>query len=474
MTKAKVLSMKTVNDSKVEISEISDGLENLIAELGTGQDKRSQGRFVNTKQLSLGGERSELDALYQTMWVAGKVVDIIPNDMSREWRSLDGEITPEQLRKFEEEETRLDVDGAFNFANKWARLYGTGYIVLSVDDGQTPDKPLNLNAIKKGGLQHIKVLDRHQLQHQGVINNNPLDANFGLPEFYTPIETSIRIHHSRVLRFEGVEIPHQKFRENNYNSNSVLDRLYDPMLDFNTATSASSSMIYETNVDIIKVDGFMQMLQSAEGEALLRKRITLANQLKSFNNALVMDTKEDHQMKSNTFAGLPDLIDRFSQILSAASDIPATRLLGNSASGLNATGEGDLKNYYDSVKSMQNKNYKPKLSYLDQIIAASLGFSEDVDLSFDFNSLFQLSDTEQADVDLKNAQRDDIYLNQSVVPVSVVAKDLKQNKVYTNIDDDYILELEKFENEEPDIDEGFEVNEPDDDKTLKDVFGVIN
>lgn len=473
MSEKKVITMRNVNDTPVTISPVNDGLENLVAQLGTAQDKRHNGKFVNNKRLSLEANRHEIDALYQTDWLAAKLVDIVPNDMTREWREFHGDIDPEQVRMLEKDEKRVDVVGAFNFANKWARLYGTAFIVLAVDDGQTPDKPINIARIKKGGLQHIKVIDRHRMHHQGSIITNPLDRNFGFPEFYTPVETSLRIHHSRVLRFDGVMLPFDLFRENNYNSNSILDRVYESILNFNTASNSAASMIYETNVDIVKLDNLMQHLQTADGESLVRKRITLMNQLKSFNNALILDSKEGFETKNNTFAGLPDLIDRFSQILSAAGDIPATRLLGSSASGMNATGEGDLKNYYDNVSSMQEKDYTPKLDYFDQIMAANLGIGPDADLSYEFKSLFQLSDTEQAAVDLQNAQRDDIYLNQSVITTSMVAKDLKQSKTYTNISDEYIAELEEFENEEiENVENAFAAEQLEENKTLSDVFGV--
>ena len=211
-------------------------------------------------------------------------------------------------------------------------------------------------------------------------------------------------------------------------------------------------MIYETNVDIMKVKGLMNYLQTAEGEKLIRKRFALAGVLKSFNNMMLLDTEEEFQNKTNTFSGLPDLIDRFSQILSAATDIPATRLLGSSASGMNATGEGDLKNYYDMIRSKQNFTYKPQLDYFDQIMIMSLRLKPEDDYKYKFNSLFQLSDKEQADLDYTKSQRDQIYLDRDVVSPSIVAKDLQQADTYTNLDDDYIKELEDAEDEEELID----------------------
>lgn len=440
-----------MTDKKAKILDkddegIQDGLENIIANLGTDKDKRSQSRFVNKKMLSIDGSQEELNAMYRTDWLGGKVVDIIPNDMTREWRDFTGDIKPETVKLLEGEENRLALSEAFNEAHKWARLYGTAFIIMNVDDGQLPDKPLKFEAIKKGGLKHIKVIDRHRLSNAEVVPTaDPLNINFGMPEWYRFNETSVKIHHTRVIRFDGVKLPFDDFRKNNYYSDSVLARLYDALTNLSTVTDSAASMVYESNVDVMKVKGLMQYLQTADGEKNLRKRFALAGMLKSFNNMMLLDSEEDWESKTNAFAGLPDLIDRYAQIITAASDVPATRLLGSSASGLNATGEGDLKNYYDKIRADQNKEYKPRLDVFDQIMAKSLGLGDDTDLTYEWNSLFQMTPVEQAALELSNAQRDQIYINNGVVTEEIVAKELQQEGVYTNITEEYIKELEDLE-----------------------------
>lgn len=434
-------------EAKILDEEFKDGLENLIANLGTGLDKRAASKFVNTKRLSADGNQQELNALYRTDWLAGKVVDIIPNDMTREWRSFIGDIEPEIIKQLEQEEDRLQLAATFNEAHKWARLYGTALIVMSIDDGQDPHMPLKIDSIKKGGLRHIKVVDRHRVSNAEVVPiNDPLHKNFGLPEFYRFNETSVRIHHSRILRFDGVKLPFDEFRRNNYYSDSVLDRLYDALTNISTVTDSSASMVYETNVDVLKIKGLMNYLQTAEGEKLLRKRFALAGMLKSFNNMMLLDSEEDWDTKTNTFSGLPDLIDRFAQVITAASDVPATRLLGSSASGLNATGEGDLKNYYDKIRSDQKIIYKPLLDYFDEIMFKSMGI-DGADLSYEFNSLFQMTPKEIADIELVNAQRDALYLDRDIITEEIVAQELMEEGTYTNIDEAFIKELKDLEDD---------------------------
>ena len=434
---------------------LKDSLENLVAELGTNQDKRSHSTFVNSKRLSADGNQVELNALYRTDWLAGKVVDIIPDDMTREWRYFSGDIEPETVGALVEEEERLGLSDSFNQAHKWARLYGTAFIVMNVDDGQPVDQPLKINNIKKGGLKHIKVVDRHRIDRADLQPiENPLDPNYGMPSHYRFVNTNVKIHHSRVIRFDAVKLPFDEFKRNNYMSDSVLDRLYEALTNFNTIAAGSASMVYESNVDVMQVKNLMGYLQTAEGTSLLQKRFTLAGMMKSFNNMLVLDIDEKYDKKSNSFASLPDLLNAHALFLAGASDVPATRLLGSSASGLNATGEGDMKNYYDTIRSKQSKDYKPKLDFFDIIMAKSLGIADDADLDYKFNSLFQMTPKEQADTDFIIAQRDQIYLDKGVVPEYTIAKELKQNSTYTNLTDDHIDELEEYTNGfEPDTNE---------------------
>lgn len=444
------MSQENYQEAKIlEDSETKDGLENMIAQLGTEQDKRHHSKFVNNKRLSHPGNREELDALYRTDWLAGKVVDIIPNDMTREWR-LFTKVDTTIAEMLKNEEDRLGLVGKFNLAHKWARLYGTAFIVLSVDDGLEPDKPLNMNSIKKGGLRHVNVIDRHRINTADQIPIvDPMSSKFGLPEFYRFADTSVKIHHSRILRFDGVQLPFDEFRRNNYFSDSVLDRLYESLINFNTVTQGTASMVFETNVDIVKVKGLMQYLQTAEGEALLRKRFALAGMLKSFNNMMLLDSEEDFQTKTNTFAGLPDLIARYGHILASGADVPATRLLGEAASGFNATGEGDLKNYYDKIRADQVTEYKPKLDYFDDIMAKSLGLSESLDLSYEFKPLFQMTPEQQATLEKTRAERDKLYYDMNVIDEVIIAKELQQDSTYTNVTEKYVKELETYVNEQP-------------------------
>jgi hypothetical protein len=55
------------------------------------------------------------------------------------------------------------------------------------------------------------------------------------------------------------------------------------------------------------------------------------------------------------------------------------------------------------------------------------------DFRFDFNPLWQLSESEQATVEKTRAERDQIYVGLGVVPEHLVARDLKERGTYRNM-----------------------------------------
>lgn len=428
-----------------------DGLENLAASLGSSTDKRHKSRFVNCHRLS-SNNPVEINNMYRTSWPAGKVVDIIPDDMTREWRRFTNP-DPDIVKALEEEERRLNLQGNFNMSHKWGRLYGTCALALALDDDE-PENPIKFDRIRPGSFRHVKPLDR-TLIHQDLstkLTLDPMDANFGLPEHYRIQQTSKAIHNSRMLRFDGVKLPHYELQHSGYMNDSVLDRVYDSILNFSIATDSAASMIFNMNIDVVSVDGLMDLLQSPEGEMLVKKRFSLVSLMKSFNNMVIKDNKETWERKTHTFAGLPDLIDKFSKILAAATDIPATRLLGSSPGGLNATGESDMRNYYDMLKSRQVTEYGPMLYRIDKLMAANLGLPEDIDLSYEWNPLVQLSEKEQAELEKSRSERDANYIREDVIDRVTVAKELKTRGTYANIPDELLGEYESEVITDPEID----------------------
>jgi uncharacterized protein len=166
------------------------------------------------------------------------------------------------------------------------------------------------------------------------------------------------------------------------------------------------------------------------------KRFQNAAMMKSFNRMLLLDATETYDKKSNNFSGLNLIVQQFMVDVCGAADIPMTRLFGQSAGGLNATGAGDIRNYYDMLKAKQEAELRPQLEYLDQIIYRhATGKPPPDSYEWDFKSLWQTSGKEQAEIEKIRADRDKIYMDSAVVSEGVVAAELLQTGTYKSMTD---------------------------------------
>ena len=174
--------------------------------------------------------------------------------------------------------------------------------------------------------------------------------------------------------------------------------------------------------------------------------------MKGINGMLVLDAEEEYESKSYSFGGLPDMMHEFSIQTAGAADIPYTILFGQSPAGMNATGEHDTRNYYDSITTKQEWMLKPILMKFLAVICQSTFGKQFPDLDVVFNPLWQLDAKTRAEVEKANAERDEKYLNMGIITEPQIARQLNVDGVYSVIDDAHIKLLESMVNTDDDQD----------------------
>ena len=106
-------------------------------------------------------------------------------------------------------------------------------------------------------------------------------------------------------------------------------------------------------------------LVAAGGAETLRSRIQLMDLARSVCRAILVDAeKESFERVATSFAGLPEVMDKLMMRMSAAAEQPVTLLYGRSPAGMNATGESDIRGWYDNVAEGQTDELKPRLERL--------------------------------------------------------------------------------------------------------------
>jgi hypothetical protein len=202
----------------------------------------------------------------------------------------------------------------------------------------------------------------------------------------------------------------------------VLQPVNDAVRACGLVAGSMATLISELKVDIIKVPDLTQILSTQEGTDSVKMRFATANAAKSVINTVLLDKDEDWQRVSANLNDVPNVISTYLQLASGAADIPATRFLGMAPHGLNATGESDLRNYYDRVRSEQSTTLTPAMSVLDEVIIRSALGSRPPEIWYQWNSLWQITPTDKAEIALKKAQAYRIDADEGQIPATALAQ----------------------------------------------------
>jgi phage-related protein (TIGR01555 family) len=434
-------------------SKALDGLENLVTGQGGSSDSRYHGarRFVHRMRTD-----QELVEMYQANWLAGQVVDIPAFEMTRERREIQLKDT-NQAAALLKAEADLCIWERMRECVQWADLFGGGGLLLGIEGTGEFNEPLYPERVKKGSLKWIHAVDAASLIPVSSGQNvqlviDPTSPEFMQPEFYQVVGAQAlqQVHYSRIVKFNGLALPWRQLQATRWWGGSRIGRAYDVIADDEQVTGGVADLITESKIDVYGIKGLMALLSTPGGEERVRKRIAIADTLKSIYKGIIIDSEETYEQKeSQLVQGMANIMQAFLMRVAAASGIPVTRLLGTSARGLNATGEGDIRNFYDMIDARRETYLRPRIDQLDKVLIRSVLGTIPDDFTWEFGPLWQMDETEVADVEKKRAETAQVYVNLGVIDPVIVAKQLLQDGTYVGVDDDWIKELEEASKLEP-------------------------
>lgn len=380
-----------------------DRLQNFVSGLGTAKDKKVGNTFVFTPV-----DPQQLVAMHRSDWMARKIVDIIPDDMTREWREWKAdEAVVEAIEKVERA-PQINIQAKVNEAMQLARLRGGSLMVFGVDAGQ-PGEELVLDRVGKDALKYVHVLGRDQVSYTDI-NRDITSPYYGEPtmwRFTSSTGTTVDIHPSRVIRFVGAPILDKSVAPDDLWGDSILQIVYDAIQNAASSQEHTASLIPEAKTDVIYMPGLSEALRNPVTTQQLTERFTYANTMKSMFNMLLLEGNggtgenaqgEKWEQKTISFGQFPELLRQYLQVASGAADIPMVRFLQDAPSGLGSNGEVTLKNYYDKIGADQRNKLSPSLWRFDEICIRSATGKRDPAIYYEWAPLYSQTEKERAEV----------------------------------------------------------------------------
>ena len=386
----------------------ADGFSNSAVSIGAASPLFSAGTFVRS---GIGVDFEKLTTVYRESSLAMRIIDMPAEDMTRAGYTLTGDFEAEDLEELKRLEAEHNITGELTDAIRWARLYGGSVAVIDLfGDSKKMDTPLVLSDIMPGSFQGLLVRDRTQVTPSLELENNVDDPDYGLPMFYD-IELeeggSIRVHHSRVLRFTGRELPQGELVRENYWGASELEHIWDEIQRYTSVSANAAELVFKANLATLKMDGLGEMMSLGTDDAKRKTECMIGemtHMMSSFG-MLLLNPEESLETHSYSFSGLKDMHEAFMTEVAGAAEIPVTKLFGRSPDGMNATGEADMRNYYERIASLQERMLRPALERLLPVMMMSCFWYIPEKMDFVFNPLATMAPEEMEELAGKLSSR---------------------------------------------------------------------
>lgn len=378
-----------MSEPEIKVSKevpAQDSLINLVSGLGTSKDRSMNNTWEHSGR---NADHVTLSARYREDWIAQKFINIVPQDMTRDWREFESEDAQDADDEFE-------IKGLFKEALTWARLYGTAFIVMDIDDGRNFNKPVAWNKINIGCIRSMHVVDRTRIVASSDVDQNPLSVTYGMPTYYNFVGSKDLIHKDRLIRFEGTVLPTYERLRNLWYSDSILIPFMELFDDFHTAQRDVTQMMGEANVDVVSIAGLSEILENSKATEALVTRFQTWKLLKSNFGVSIKDQLEEYEQKKLNLSGATDVLWKLLEVVAASVGIPATRFLCSSPSGLGSSGHSDVVNYAESLIEKQEAIFKPRLKIVDKLLAAHYGL-DPKSMKYRFRCVFPESQGEKED-----------------------------------------------------------------------------
>lgn len=423
-----------------------DSYRNFLTKTGIGTANLSSGGQYGFNPITR--NRMQLEYMYRGSWVCGMAVDCVAEDMTRAGVTIQSTDKPDKIEQLAEEARTLQLWPALCDVVKWSRLYG-GAVGMYMIDGQKPETPLKIDSIGKGSFKGILPLDRWMVLPNLTDLVTDYGPYFGLPKFYSVLPDSggtpyMTVHYSRLLRIEGVRLPYwQRISEMLWGM-SVIERLFDRLLAFDSATQGAAQMVYKAHLRTVKIEGLRDII-AAGGDTLkgLTAHIDMIRQMQSNEGLTLLDLKDEFQVDAYSFAGLDDVLLQFGQQLCGALQIPGVRLFGQSPAGLNSTGESDLRNYHEGIKQKQETYLRPGLkACYEMLYRSTYGAAPPKGFGLQFAALLELTDEQRGVAANQTTASVVDAFEAQLIDRQTALKELRQqapvNGMWSNITDEQI------------------------------------
>lgn len=327
-------------------------------------------------------------------------VQTVADDTTRKWIELrGGDDTPAQVLESlaDAAETKYNLQKVFHDASIMVGFMGGAFIFIDTGDDEDLTLPLALNEksaeVQKGTPLRFVVVDPANVTPGEYNASDPLKADYMKPRRWWVLGK--QVHASRLIPL--VDNPAPTLLKPSYNFLGIPQAqiLWDYVLHWNQCRVYTADLLRKVSLLVFQTDT-NAIFNEPDGVRMFDVRMQALQRYRDNNSVFVCNSEQESVSNVQTsLAGCTDVVRQCLEMIAAINRTPAVKLLGISPSGFNATGESDITNYYDHVRSRQELRRPALTKCLKAIQLAETG-RIDPSITFDWRELSDDNESTQA------------------------------------------------------------------------------
>ena len=363
-------------------------------------------------------------------------IQTVADDVSRRWITLDGPAEKvEVLEKLLKDPNYggLSVKELFHRAVTTTGYMGGAFIFIDTGDADT-ELPLAINEfsaeLSQGSNVRFVLVDPVNVSPIAYNCTNPLDTDYMVPKVWQVLGRRVHNQPPMLLRpnYNFLGIPQAQI-------------LWDYVVHFNKTRISAARLLDKISLLVVQTD-MDEILSSQTGVQDFDAKMEFLQRYRDNDSVFVCDKDSEAVTNVQTsIAGCTDIVRQSLELIACINRTPAVKLLGISPSGFNATGESDIKNYYDYIASKQEL-YRDQIQTIINVLQLTQWGYIDPTITFIFNSLSQDDKASKA----MTAQTRIGALSQLVDRQAISAEELRDL-----VRQDPDLELSSLDEEMPEV-----------------------
>lgn len=353
----------------------------------------------------------QLCALLAQHWLINKACTMPGRDAIRNgWDpvSIDGdELKPDAVKMLGRLDRAMRLRWNLEQFLRMGRIFGIRVVLFRVNstDPDYYEKPFNPDGVTPGSYKGIVQIDPYWM---APLLDQAAASTPNSQHFYEPTWWQIqgqKYHRSHLVIYRHAEPPDILKPAYLYGGvpvpQQIMERVYAAERTANEAPQLAQTK--RTNIWLTDMQQF-----TAGGDAAIGRLNEWVSYRDNYSVKLGDKEGDEFQQLDVSLADLDTVIMTQYQIVAAAANIPATKLLGTTPKGFNATGEYEEASYHEELESIQAHDLTPlierhHLLCMRAYVAPKLGIKP-IETTVEWAPLDSPTAKEVADANLVKAQ----------------------------------------------------------------------